>query len=729
MAAPLSGRVFDGGTLAPIEGAVVVDRVTGTRVTTGADGRFRFDDLPPGAHELQILAEGYDPGVESYQLAEAADNEAVESLVLILFRPGASSEIIEIVERAPTPPPPGKQALSRQELTRIPGTRGDALTSIKSLPGVANADAPGAGPGLLVIRGAAPEDSKITIDGVEIPILYHFFGLQSVVPSEFIDTIEFSPGGFGVEQGRATGGHIDIVTRHESVPEAEGFAELSFINFAGFLQGPVSHEHHLQFAAGVRRSTIDLLLPLVIPDDANLAFTTAPQYYDGQLRLDWVPDDRNRVSLLGLTSFDLLALLNDNLDPNEPLLAGGWKNQTSFTRAILSFTHKRGGLENRLVGSAGTVGFLFEIGRERHVAVSSLVAELRDDVAYAVHDKVRLRGGAEARLDRRSLDLRFPLPPAEGHPPSSFSTAPIVEIDETLDASVAGAYAAVDLQPTRTTTVTAGVRLDYYRHIDEATLSPRLQLTQGIGKAWTLRLAMGRYSRDLEQAEARPTYLDPETATQYVVGAEYLLRDGVTASTAAFYTDRRALVVQDARRAAETPEMAYVNRGYGRSFGAELLVRARLHDLFGWLSYTLSRSDRVDGPDSPRRLFDFDQTHNVVAVASYTLGKWELGGRWQYSTGNPVTPVDGAVYLADLNAYLPVFGAPNSDRLGAAHSLDLRVDRRWTFASWQLAAYLDVTNVYAHPRTLGYQYNFDFSEKIAIEELPLVPALGVRGSF
>jgi hypothetical protein len=36
--------------------------------------------------------------------------------------------------------------------------------------------------------------------------------------------------------------------------------------------------------------------------------------------------------------------------------------------------------------------------------------------------------------------------------------------------------------------------------------------------------------------------------------------------------------------------------------------------------------------------------------------------------------------------------------------------------------------VYANPRALGYQYDFELRQQ-AIEELPLVPALGARGSF
>src|SRR5690606_16725479 len=128
--------------------------------------------------------------------------------------PGAAGETIEIIERPPiVKRTPGQTDITREEITKLPGSRGDAVSSIKSLPGVANADAAGAGPGLLVIRGAAPEDSVYLLDGIQIPVVYHFFGLQSVLPSEFIDDIEYVPGGFGPEYGRATGGIIHIRTR------------------------------------------------------------------------------------------------------------------------------------------------------------------------------------------------------------------------------------------------------------------------------------------------------------------------------------------------------------------------------------------------------------------------------------------------------------------------------------------------------------------------------------
>src|SRR5207248_10671301 len=106
------------------------------------------------------------------------------------------------------------------------------------------------------------------------------------------------------------------------------------------------------------------------------------------------------------------------------------------------------------------------------------------------------------------------------------------------------------------------------------------------------------------------------------------------------------------------------NAGAGRVFGLEVLIRKELSErFFGWIAYTFSRSDRIDRPGEPRRLFDFDQTHNLTAIASYKLGGgWQVGGRLRIISGNPDTPVVGARYLANFDAYLPIYGATNSLR-------------------------------------------------------------------
>ncbi len=719
---PVRGYVLDGNSLKPVAGAKV--SAPGVEpVTTDDTGTYEID-LPVGDVEVTVTAPGYDDSTD----VAAVPAGGLEENVLFVFRPGAASETIEVADEAPVPPAPGRQDLPRDQINRIPGSRGDALTAVRSLPGVGNAFGAGSGPGLLVIRGSAPEDSKITIDGIEVPVLYHFFGLQSVLPSELIENIEFVPGGFGAEQGRSTGGVINVVTRTGAVPDAGGFAELSFINVAGFVHAPLTKSKRLTLTAAARRSLIDFILPAVVPDTVN--FTTAPQYYDGQLRLDWRPRDGDKVSLFAFTSFDQLSLINDNLDPNEPTLTR-FENETKFTRGIAQWIHARPRWSNRLAASVGTGSFRVEIGDDRYLRASQSALEAHDDLAIdLLGKKLKLRAGVDGRFNPRNLSVKFPQQPQEGQPPpGNFSTLPLVVVDLENHNNLAAGYLAFDAKPRKGTTITAGGRVDYYDHIGQTRLAPRLQLTQDAGRDLTLRLAVGRYNRGFEQAESVPTNIVPEIADQYVLGAEARMSDALTASTSVFYTARRELLVSDPLLAQTMPGNQFVNRGTGRSYGAEYLIKVRADKFFGWLSYSYSRSDRVDGPGQARRLFDFDQTHNLIAVASWKLGTWELGGRWQYVTGQPLTPVVGSVYLADVNAFVPVYGAVNSARIEDGHQLDVRVDRTWKWKSWQLSAYLDVSNVYAHAQVLGYNYNYDFTERAATTQLPFLPALGVRGTF
>lgn len=727
LAETIGGRVIDGQTLSPVADAQV-QTSQGQTTTTDTQGYFRLIDVPVGLAVLKVLAPGYQKAREKLRVPAGGLLEHT----VVLFSKEGLGEIIEIKarKRPPKRQAPGKHELSREEITRIPGSRGDALQSVKSLPGIANASARGSGPGQIVIRGSAPEDSKITIDGILVPALYHFFGFQSVLPSAFIDSIEYVPGGFGAEEGNATGGVINVKTRGEQSDHTKGFAELSFVNLAGLVTGPISKSHKLYFAVAARRSLIDLVLPLALPDDANLSFTAAPIYYDAQLRVDWYPKYTDRVSLFTFASSDKLSLINDNINPNEPQATGSFDNSIRFIRPILSWHHETDALESRIAASLGVGDFHVGVGPDRFFNLASLTGQLRSDITWQPHKTVELRAGLEHLHRQADVHSKLPLPPGEGSGGVfNFSSAPVIEVDEAMTNHVTGGYMSFDINPNPNLKISPGVRLDYYRRFGAAAWGPRLAIQQRLSDTLLARAAMGSYSRSAERAEAFTTTLRPELATQYVLGGEYKIATAIDLQSSVFYTDRRELIGQDPALARTDPRESYVNIGYGRSFGIETTLRAQTSRFFGWLTYTLSRSDRVDTPLGDRRLFDYDQTHNIVALGSYKIGNWQLGGRFQWSTGQPLTPVEGTRFLSDLNIHLPVLGKINSGRYETPHQLDLRVDRKWDMGSWKLEVYLDITNVYAHPRVIAYRYNFDYSEREAVTELPFVPALGARGSF
>src|SRR5690606_19443066 len=103
-----------------------------------------------------------------------------------------------------------KRVLTQQEVKRVPGTFGDAIRVVQRLPGVARAPF---GLGAVVIRGGAPDDLNILIDGHLTRLLFHLGAGPSIVNSDLIERLELYPGGFGVRFGRSHAGVVEVVTR------------------------------------------------------------------------------------------------------------------------------------------------------------------------------------------------------------------------------------------------------------------------------------------------------------------------------------------------------------------------------------------------------------------------------------------------------------------------------------------------------------------------------------
>ena len=177
--------------------------------------------------------------------------------------------------------------------------------------------------------------------------------------------------------------------------------------------------------------------------------------------------------------------------------------------------------------------------------------------------------------------------------------------------------------------------------------------------------------------------------------------------------------------------MTYDNGGRGRVIGLEVVARRELAAGFvAWIAYTLSRSERLDSGQTDWRLFDYDQTHILAAVAAYDLPRhWRIASRFRYVSGNPQTPVLGSVFNSVTDAYDPVFGKVNSARQPPFLQLDVRLDKQWVFDRWLLDAYVDLQNATNHTNPEGIAYNYDYTQSKVSQGLPILPFLGLRAEF
>jgi hypothetical protein len=175
----------------------------------------------------------------------------------------------------------------------------------------------------------------------------------------------------------------------------------------------------------------------------------------------------------------------------------------------------------------------------------------------------------------------------------------------------------------------------------------------------------------------------------------------------------------------------YNSDGRGRVFGMELLVRLLPdHFVYGWLAYTLSRSERWSERADRWIAFDYDQTHVLTLLVGFQLPKrWNVSLRFRVATGNPYSAVETAVFDADYGAYVPIYETVPSKRLPTFHQLDLRVDKTWEWSRIRLKLYLDITNVYYAKNAEFAMYNYDYSKREYVYGLPIIPSVGFQIAF
>ncbi|WP_338870910.1 TonB-dependent receptor [Myxococcus stipitatus] len=727
-----SGRALERGSRKPLAGAEVV--IPDLELSTVADdeGRFSFRGVPLGTHEVLVVLGGYDRFRTKETMSEGLETRATYYVQKRIFSAYETVVRSERERKEVT-----STTLQVAEVQRVPGTQGDTLKVVQNLPGVAR---PAFNGGQLVIRGTSPQESGVFLDGQRIPLLFHFGGLTSVYNSELLDALDYLPGNFSAYYGDITGGVINVRSREPKMDRIHGTAGVSLIESNAVIEGPITDT--LGFAIGGRRSYVDLVLG-VVPEGDGPSLQVAPRYYDAQLKLVWKPKvlPRHTFSFQGLTSRDRLGLVFDRPSDDDPTVTGALDVTTGFNQLRLRHQYRADALTLDTQALVGNTLVEFEVGA-RNLRIASTDLSLRSTAEYVLLESLTLAGGVDVTSNFARVKARIQSPPREGEPPRPLVNEALVTADGDFVQFYPSLWVEGRVSPVKGLLLVPGVRAEGYVFTDQKdaryTLNPRLAVRYALTDAVTLKGGAGVYHGPPIQDEASVDFGNPDLkakrSLQYSVGAEWQPRQEWFISGEVFYNDLDDLIVRSdalVERDGERVPERLKNGGVGRIYGLEVLIRRSLTErLFGWISYTLSRSERRDAPGAAWRLFDNDQTHVLTAIASYKLPKgWEVGARFRFASGNPTTPVVGAVRDDTNDVFLPLFAAVNSRRLPSFNQLDVRVDKIFVFDTWTLDVYLDLMNAYQNPAVEGIAYNYNYSQSAYFKGLPILPVLGAKGSF
>lgn len=747
LAADLRITVLEKGTGDPVEGASVVLLNSGEDGLSDESGLTAFEaiDLP---EQVKVLALGY----------EVWQGPLEDAQPLSIYLQPLSGEVEALLVQEDRLYQKGsKVVLSVEELKRAPGSGGDPLKVIESLPGVVVSNDMGGG---LYVRGSDAGDNLVWVDRVPIGYLYHLGGIYSTISPNMIQDFNAFLGGFPVEYDDVLGGVLDVKLR--SPRRDRLHQEYSFGTYQSsiFLEGPIGGADSKQgFFFSARRSYLDLIFsPDAFtsfiqgdeddsPEDLQNEVVQVPVFSDLQALWEYRGDAGRFSANFFKARDEARFIINENklIDPQSAGTAG-----FSAAYSSLAFNWERdwgGGLNHSMPLTFYQSDNHFQIGRDENGQPFFL--DIKDEmVLYQPELSLSFESGHRWRIGSAFAQGKTPVTANITREPSeadigdfTFTDREKFSVDQTYKGYAISPYSDYRHHWTERFNTTLGLRYTHQEIRGGNTLhglQPRLhaeyQLRPGtyLTAAWGLYLQSPRGSELVE--EAGNPRLNFTEAEHRVIGIKHELSDQWNLLLEAFHKPMFNLVTAIDEN---LPPDNFSNEGKGEAYGLDLLVKREFSQRkSGWLSYSYIRTTRT-GRDGVRRRFSGDQPHTLALVWSQpmfsSVSRWDIGFRFRYHSGLPYDPVIGTGLSEDGSHIIAVYpDTKNSARLPDFYQLDLRFDRPVYYNTWKLNFYIDILNVLNTRNVNGYDYGNNL-EKVANPDeeygLPLFPTFGIEAEF
>ncbi len=662
--------------------------------------------IPHGDFKIEIDATGLSL---FRQVGQVKANQRLE-LGYILERRDADPYAVTVIGKR-NAKEISRTQLRGREIQQIPGTFGDPFRVVQTLPGVTTLASLLPFP---IVRGSSPGNTGFLIDGTRVPLLFHLLAGPSVLHPELIDEIEFFPGMFSVEHGGYVGGIVNGRTRRNTEPRNRLDIDLNLLQAGGFARYTIPGTNITASLSG-RYGWPGALISLINPD-------ISLNYWDYQARVDG-GDRSSGWSVFVFGASDTLKTVPEGALDQETVST----LRLLFHQLSLRYERRDGEGWDRYQLDLGYNETLSEATTFR-----TLNATPRALWARKILDNVEARVGLEAfaRQNRTVLD-------ETSEEILGFARSILGSRFDPDDELFAMRWSAEALwRPHPRVLVRPGVRLDLYDNGEaiQVGVDPRLlfrwRLNEGSSAPLALKGGVGVYHQPPRFVIPLPGFDQIAfeqgllRSVQSSLGLELPIEYGFSVDLQTYYNHMDPLLfdlVFNASSVGVNPPVSFpgidpperpspprsndeVLRGLrGRSYGMEILLRRRsASGVFGWISYTLSRSERIRNGEWVT--FDFDRTHIFNLVAGIPLPRgWSIGFRINAQSGRPLTTSEGL----------------NTDRAKPFFRFDLRIDKRATWNDFLLDFYVDVKNVVLSAEEIAVGNEFRY----------VLPTLGVRAIY
>ena len=627
----------------------------------------------------------------------------------------------------------------------------DLVRALQVLPGVVTSGDQG---GQLYIRGGAPIQNLVLLDGMIVYNPFHSIGFFSVFDTDILQSADVYTAGFNAQYGSRNSSVMDIRTRDGNRRKFSGKAYASTYMAKLLLETPIGKKRDdgfapMSFLVSAKTSYLDqtssIIYPYVETEFAEgLPFTFTDIY--GKLALQGTSG--SRLGLYGFYFSDAV-----NLDAQRSIAWDSWGIGGNF-KVIPPASSTL--IEGAFASSSYKIQSTELLNQPRSSSINGFNLGL--DFTYFVRENDEIKYGIQAI--GYATDYVF-------------TNSLGLQNNEQQNTTELGAYAKYRFVSTRFL-IEPGFRVQYYGSLAELSLEPRLGLKFNITENLRFKASGGLYSQNLVAANSDRDVVNlfygflsgPENipsefrgesinsrlqkAAHAVGGFEIGIGKQLDINIEAYLKDfqqitnvNRNKLYPDIPVYADKPEILrkdfIVEKGF--AYGFDFLLKYFTNNYSIWATYSWSKVTRDDGIQEYPPFFD--RRHNINIVASYLWGQnkeWEASARWNYGSGFPFTQTQG--YFPDIGFVDPNTGRPvvdfdyttangeagilygnlNGGRLPDYHRLDITVKRIFILKNdGRLEAAAGATNIYNRENI----FYFDRVEARRVNQLPIMPTVSI----
>lgn len=604
----------------------------------------------------------------------------------------------------------GTETLNMKSIEKLPVLFGekDIMKTIQLLPGIKSG---GEGNSGFSVRGGATDQNLILLDEAPVYNASHLLGFFSTFNSDALKDASIIKGNSPAQYGGRLSSVMDVKMKDGNNQDYKVTGGLGLISSRLSVEGPVQ-KGKSSFMVSGRRTYADLFLK------ASEDFKDSKLYfYDLNVKANYQVNKNNRIYLSGYFGRDVLGLGSS--------FGTDWGNTTATLRwnSIIN---------SRLFSNTSVIysDYDYKLNFKNNGNDFRLNSKIKDwnlkqDFSWYASTRHSVRFGFQSIYHTIAPNR------VSGSSASSYTK-------ETRRSWENALYFNDDFKATDKLTVNYGLRLSAFTVLGGSTynmydkgmltdsvvlakgsfgktylnLEPRITANYRINEYSSVKAGYSRNTQNLHllsnSSSGNPTdqwigssyTVKPEIADQVSIGySRNFSHNNYEINVEAYYKSMHnqidykngAEITFDASKDIES-ELLF---GKGRAYGLELIAKKKSGKLTGWVSYTLSKTERkIDGINNNEwynaRL---DKTHDLSVVATWQFNpKWSLSGLFLYSTGNAVTFPTGKYELNGQTIFQ--YSNRNADRMPAYHRLDLsatyepnkkkRFHGSWTFGIYNV---------------------------------------------